>query len=352
MRRRINRTLLTATAASASVITLGFMATGAVGAATTTTAGLASTSSVTPILSNASTCVRPANTALAATPATPLPCAVAGYQASGRLFRYAQASIVVPNHAAAFTYVTTGSPQVEPDGAAYVALDNSSDTANDYARVGIVACAAITHTSSVIVGVWPCPGTAAGGSDVAAGWYVFAAVSQPDGGATSAVTHLLDATQQGLGVFASVYLSPTGNSVHTVIKTPTTYSSPGVVHTQGHTYNDTFLVNGPTYTNADAVADWTGISGLSGFPVTAPFQPNAGVTAGYPGTVAYTQFKDGRFTTWGGTKGTFNGKWTVTPFEATIDGTSLTAIVTSPGFLWSSTTGYKSDAFGVWLRHV
>ena len=348
MRRRINRTLLTATAASASVITLSFMATGAVGAATTTT-GLASTSSVTPILSNASTCVRAATAALAATPST---CAVAGYQASGRLFRYAQASIVVPFHAPAFTYVTTGSPQVEPDGAAYVALDNSSDTANDYSRVGIVACQAVTFSSSVTVaGIWPCPGTAIGGPSVAAGWYVFAAVSQPDGGATSAVTHLLDATQEGLGVFASVYLSPTGNSVHTVIKTPSTYSSPGVLHTQGHTYNDTFLVNGPTYSDAQAVADWTSISGVSSSAETAPYQPNAGVTAGYPGTVAYTQFKDGRLTTWNGTRGTFNGKWTVTPFEATIDGTSLTAIVTSPGFLWSSTTGYKNDAFGVWLRH-
>src|ERR1017187_6650629 len=111
MRRRINRTLLTATAASASVITLAFMATGAVGAATTT-AGLASTSSVTPILSQATNCTAPA---LAPTPS---PCAVAGYQASGRLFRYAQASIVVPNHAGNVTpAATTTIPQVEPDAA-------------------------------------------------------------------------------------------------------------------------------------------------------------------------------------------------------------------------------------------
>src|ERR1019366_910272 len=92
MRRRINRTLLTATAASASVITLGFMATGAVGASTTT-AGLASTSTVTPILSQATGCTLPGDETVPST------CAVAGYQASGRLFRYAQASIVVPLHA-------------------------------------------------------------------------------------------------------------------------------------------------------------------------------------------------------------------------------------------------------------
>ena len=34
------------------------------------------------------------------------------------------------------------------------------------------------------------------------------------------------------------------------------------------------------------------------------------------------------------------------------DGTTTTGVlVTSPGYLWSSTTGFKSDAFGVWLYH-
>jgi hypothetical protein len=349
MRRRINRTLLTATAASASVITLGFMGIGAAGAATTT-AGMASVAStVTPVFSNASTCARPAAAVLASTPS---PCAIAGYQASGRLFRYAQASIVVPLHASAVTGAAGSSPQVEPDAAVYVALDNSSDTANDYARVGIVACAAIAAVSGGTAGVWPCPGSTTS-TAVVAGWYVFAAVSQPDSGATSAVTHLLDPSQDGLGVFASVYLSPTGNSVHTVIKTPTTFGASvvGGGATTGHTYNDTFTVNGPTYTNADAVADWTGVSAVAA-NVAAPYQPAAGVTAGYPGSVAYTQFKSGRFTTWNGTQGTFNGKWTVSPFQATTNGLSTGTIVTSPGYLWSSTTGFKSDAFGVWLRHL
>jgi hypothetical protein len=345
MRRRINRTLLTATAAGASVITLGFMATGAVGAATTTTGLASGASSVTPISSLAVDCAP-------ATPlvVTPSGCAVAGYQASGRLFRYAQASIVVPNHASAVagSGPTTATP-VEPDGAAYVALDNSSDTANDFTRVGVMACAAVTYTGGTAnAGVWPCPGTlAAGGVSVVAGWYVFAAVVQPDiTTQMTPITHILNAAQEGLGVLVSVYLSPTGNSVHTLIKTPA-YTVSGTT-TKGHTYNDTFAVNGPTYTTADAVADWTGVSSSI---VTAPYQPIAAVTAGYPGSVAYTQFKDGRFTTWGGTKGTFNGKWTVTPFEATTDATTTGTVVTSPGFLWSSTTGYKSDAFGVWIRH-
>jgi maltose-binding protein MalE len=107
-------------------------------------------------------------------------------------------------------------------------------------------------------------------------------------------------------------------------------------------------VSGPTYTNADAVADWTSVAGTT---TAAPYQPAAGVAgSGVPGTVAYTQFKDGRFTTWNGTKGTFDGKWTLNSFEATVDGTSATSVVTSPGYLWSSTPGYANDSFGVWLR--
>ena len=357
MRRRINRTLLTATAASASVITLGFMATGAVGASTTT-AGLASTSSVTPILSQATDCTPPTSVSI------PSGCAVAGYQASGRLFRYAQASIVVPNHAGDVTPAgTTTIPQVEPDAAIYVALENSSDTANDYTRVGVMPCALWTATSAA--GVTPITGTipangcslpqaySVTAADTAtntntSGWETFATAVEPDGTTRGPVYHALDPTQEGLGMAVSVYLSPTGNSVHASIKTPTTYTTGGGVAFLGHTYNDTFAVNGPTYTNADAVADWTAVSTNA---LTVPFQPAAtGVAAGAPGTVAYTQFKDGRFTTWNGTRGTFNGKWTVTPFEATTTGLSTGTVVTSPGYLWSSTTGYKSDAFGVWLR--
>src|ERR1039457_4384742 len=118
MRRRINRTLLTAPAASASLITLGFMAAGTAGAATTTTGMASVASTVTPILSQATGA---AGGCTAPTEVTPSGCAVAGYQASGRLSRYAQPSIVVPNHAAAILGATPASvTPVEPDGAAYV----------------------------------------------------------------------------------------------------------------------------------------------------------------------------------------------------------------------------------------
>jgi hypothetical protein len=255
---------------------------------------------------------------------------------------------VVPAHNAFVGASTT----TEQDPALYVALDNS-DSASDYTRVGVVPCAAITALTTAVAGVWPCPGTAptgSGGTSVTAGWYVFATAIQPDSGVVATYTHLLGATQQGLGVFVSAYLSPSDNSVHTVIKTPTTYNTgTTTVAAQGYTYNDTFPVNGPTYTNAEAVADWSGdSSGSTG--VVVPWQPAASTTAGALGTIAYAQFFQGRFTTWNGTKGTFNGKWTVNMFEATLDGTSGTAVVTSPSYLWSNDK-FPKDAFGIWIRH-
>src|ERR1017187_7299349 len=94
MRRRINRTLLTATAASASLISLSFMAAGAAGAATT--AGPANGPfGGAPIVTDTGC----AGTTLTVPPADN--CARAGYQASGRDFRYAAASLVVPNRTGA-----------------------------------------------------------------------------------------------------------------------------------------------------------------------------------------------------------------------------------------------------------
>jgi hypothetical protein len=335
MRRRINRTLLTATAAGVSVITLGFMATGAVGASTTTTGMASVASSVTPILSQATNC----------TVITTSVCAVAGYQASGRLFRYAQASIVVPSHAGAVA-AAANTTTIEPDAALYVALDDSTDTAYDYARVGIKPCPTTNITGS---GDPTCPSAVSPGTGVdPSGWAVFAKVIEPSLTPATFTSVPIPVAAEGLGIFVSVYLSTTGNSVHTVIKTPATITS-GIVSV-GHTYNYTFPVNGPVYSHALAVGDWTGVSTGSN---AAPFQPAASPGTGSAlGLTAYDQFKVGRFTTWGGTRGTFDGKWTVTPMEATLDGTSATAVATSPGYLWSSTTGFKNDSFGIWLRHV
>jgi hypothetical protein len=331
MRRRINRTLLTATAASAAVITLSFMATGAVGAATTT-AGLAS--SVTPIPPTDTTC-----TPIPTAPVPDVNCAVAGYQASNRLFRFASASIVVPHHTGetpveAVALATT--PATEADAALYVALDDSSDTAFDYARVGIMPCTQV-HSSAT------CPLTT--DTPAGSGWVLFSSVLEVDNGTGVPVTTVvaLPPSVEGHGVSVSVYLSPTGNSVHTTITMPTTTA--GVTIFPGHTYNHTFAVSGPIYTTAQAVADWTGPTAVA---QTEPYMPTALLAP----TSAYSQFEAGRFTTWNGTKGTFDGKWITRQFVATTDGTTNTAVATSPGYLWNNDTGFKNDAFGIWIRHL
>lgn len=63
-------------------------------------------------------------------------CAEAGYQASGRHFRYAQAVITVPDHQG----VPTATPPAEADPRIYVALDDSTAGNPIYALVGIRPC--------------------------------------------------------------------------------------------------------------------------------------------------------------------------------------------------------------------
>jgi hypothetical protein len=318
MRRRINRTLFTATAASVSVLGLSFMAAGAAGAATTHLpvngpsggAAIITDTTCTPVA--------------AASATTPTNCGMAGYQASNRLFRYAQASIVVPDHAGVVS--TTASAGVSSDASLYVALDNNSNTALDYARAGI---------EPVTVGPATTPG------DSPSGWALVAQVVEP-GPATIATFGpvALPIADEGLGIFASVYLSPSGNSIHSLITTPATTTVVGGTTTTiaGSTYNHTFLVHGPNYTDAQALADWTGPTATA---QVEPVPPT--VTAN---VTAYTQFFDGRFTTWNGTKGTFNGAWTVNPVEANALGGSTN--VAGPSYLWSNDK-YPSDAFGVWI---
>jgi hypothetical protein len=318
MRRRINRTLA-ATAAGASVIGLSLMAVGTAGAATTHLP-VNGPSGGAAIITN-TTCTPVA----AASATTPTNCGMAGYQASGRLFRYAQASIVVPSHAGVVATTNTAGNGASSDASLYVALDNNSNTALDYARAGIE----------------PVPvGPASTTGDSPSGWAAIATVVEPGpAGLVSTPIVALPIADEGLGIFVSVYLSPSGNSVHSLITTPTTTVVAGGVTTTtaGSTYNHTFLVHGPNYTDAQALADWTGPT------ATAQIEPVPPVTAN---TAAYTQFFDGRFTTWNGTKGTFNGAWTVNPVEANALGGSTN--VAGPSYLWSNDK-YPSDAFGVWI---
>jgi hypothetical protein len=264
---------------------------------------------------------------------TPLPsdnCGMAGYVASGRNFRFAQALITVPNHLA-ITEVAQADPTL------YVALDASTTNTYQYARVGIAPCApgAVTDPDDFII-----PGTtftvANGGAFTcpASGWVVFDAVVQPTKAPTITVNPVPTAAL-GDGVLVSAYLSANGNEVDTSVTLPT-----------GTTFSQVVSVTGPTYSRAQALADWTTTNETAG---TAPL-PEPSVPAA---KIRDTQFFQGRFTTLSGNRGTFNGPWTLTAFEATSNGTLPPAgtLIAQPSYLWNDGHGFAgmgNDAFGVW----
>jgi hypothetical protein len=320
MRGAITRALCAAAVAGVSILGAAPAATGAVGG------GMSAPSGGAPIPTNANC------------PTNVPPCGMAGYQASGRDFRYAQAVITVPAHAVG----VVGAPDVACDGCGssfadptfYVALDDSTVTASDYARVGVQSCGYATPVD--------CPD---GNPN---GWEAFAQVVVNGGTAPGVrdsvradapysipgVTHPIPAAAEGTGIFVSAYLTPTGNSVHTLIVVPATTT------TSEATYNDTFAVSGPVYTMAQALVDWTDVASRP-----APAVPTAAVRE--------TQFGQGVFTTLGGQRGTFTGPWTLQTVEATTNGLLPPAgtVIARPSYLWtdrSSFGGLPGDAFGVW----
>jgi len=278
----------------------------------------------------------PIPTSTSCTGFTPLPtqgCAEAGYQASGRDFRYAQAVITVPDHRGVVTVCPPGTERcavvarpgvvrrgairdaplpAEADPQLYVALDNSSAGSSQFARAGIK----------------PCTGGAPCGSS---GWQAFAQVigsGSPPG--SPPFVFPIAAADEGDGVFVSVYLDPAGQAAHTVITLP-----------DGSTFNNTFTDRGAVYPRAQAVADWT-TAGAKPQPVPPS-----------PDKVRDTQFLEGRFTTLNGQRGTFAGPWALNPFEGLTNDALPPAgtLVVEPSYLWNDGTNFQGrfgDAFGVW----
>jgi hypothetical protein len=326
MPRRITKAFFAAAAAGATITTLGFAAAspaGAMVAGKHSHPKYFSPTGGTPIPTNAQ-CVIPTS------PALPIPstnCGMAGYQASGRDFRFSGAQIKVPNHVGA----TETSPA---DPSLYVALDNSTTNTYEYARVGVAPCTtgAIDSDDFIVPGVaFPtgfttCP---------ASGWVAFDAVVQPTTTPSISVAPLSTALL-GDVITASVYLSSNDNQIETQLTLPT-----GVVIAH------VIPVSGPTYTKAQALADWTTVA-ESGAPLPEPAVPSV--------KVRDTQFFQGRFTTLSGARGTFSGPWTTTALEATSNGslpppTGGGTLIGQPSYLWndgSSLGGAGSDAFGVW----
>ncbi len=183
MRRRITRTLFAAAAAGVTVSTLGFTAGGAASAAVSSKA-------------------QP--TTIGTTIATT---SQAGYQASGRDFRYISSTMTVPDT----SFLTGIYPQE------YIQLSNGSLTqvtggGDQYIRAGIEACVvARSFGDTCITGTW------------------VAFVEAFDNSLTGPYfSHFynLAGVNQGDGVNFSIYYDEAGNELHFVITPPSTSGTP------------------------------------------------------------------------------------------------------------------------------
>jgi len=293
MRRRITRTLVAAAAAGVTVGTLGFTAAGAASAAVSSKAQPATI-----------------GTSIATTNA-------AGYQVSGRDYRYISSTITVPD-----TNFLTGLYPQE-----YIQLSNGSLTqptggGNAYTRAGIEPCVVARSFGDVCsTGTWVA--------------FVEAFNNSLNGPFFSHYFNLAG-VNQGDGVNFSIYYNELGNELSFVITPPSTAGTPQFYKTQAY---------GAIFDHAAALDDFTDSTGtpIALPPFVQPFRIN--------------QFLQGAITTENGTRGSFAGPWTTSPVVATSNGLvyPLGTVRVSPTALWSdglvaNGAVRSNDAFGVWAR--
>ncbi|MDX6334105.1 MAG: hypothetical protein QOG05_1445 [Streptosporangiaceae bacterium] len=293
MRRRITRTLFAAAAAGVTASTLGLSAVGAANAAVATKAQPATI-----------------GTTIATT-------STAGYEASGRDFRYISSTLTVPDT----SFLTGIYPQE------YIQLSNGSLTqptggGDQYIRAGIEACVVARSFGDT------CPtGT----------WVAFVeAFDNSLSGPYFSHFYNLAGVNQGDGVNFSIYYDEAGNELHFVITPPSTSGTPQYYKTQAY---------GAIFDHAAALDDFTDSTGT---PIPLPFFIHA---------FRINQFLQGAITTEHGLRGSFVGPWTTSPVEATSNGLPFPSghVRVSPNALWSdglvaNGAVRANDAFGVWAR--
>ena len=293
MRRRITRTLVAAAAAGVTVSTLGFTAAGAASAAV-------SSKAQPPTI----------GTTIASTSS-------AGYEASGRDFRYISSTIRVPD-----TDFLTGLFPSE-----YIQLSNGSLTqptggGNAYTRAGIESCiVARSFGDTCITGTWVA--------------FVEAFNNSLNGPFFSHFYNLAG-VNQGDGVNFSIYYNELGNELSYVITPPSTSGTTQYYKTQAY---------GAIFDHAAALDDFTNSTGT---PIALP---------PFVESFRINQFLQGAITTENGTRGSFAGPWTTSPVVATSNGLlyPLGTVRVSPTALWSDGLPANgairaNDAFGVWAR--
>jgi hypothetical protein len=293
MRSRIMSTFVAVAAAGVTATTLGLAVTGAANAAVATKA---QPNTIGP--------------AIASTNA-------AGYEASGRDFRYITSTITVPDT----SFLTGLFPQE------YIQLSNGSLTqptggGNAYTRAGIESCiVARSFGATCATGTWVA--------------FVEAFNNSLNGPFFSHFFNLAG-VNQGDGVNFSIYYNQGGNELSYVITPPSTSGTPQFYKTQAF---------GPIYDHAAALDDFTDSTGT---PIALP---------PFIRSFRINQFLQGALTTYSGARGSFVGPWTTSPVVATSNGLLPPSGTTrvSPSPLWSdgllaNGAVRSSDAFGVWAR--
>ena len=294
MRSRIIRTLIVTAAAGATAATLGFAAAGAANAAVTIKAQPSMMGSTIGSTSSA------------------------GYEASGRDFRYISSTLTVPDT----SFLTGIYPQE------YIQLSNGSLTqptggGNAYVRAGIESCVVAQS-----FGYASCP---------TGDWTSFVeAFNNSLNGPYFSHYSLLSGVNQGDGVNFSIYYNQTGNELSFVITPPSTTGTPQYYKTRAY---------GPIFDHAAALDDFTDSTGT---PIPLPFFLHA---------FRINQFLQGALTTYSGARGSFVGPWTTSEVVATSNGLVPPSGTTrvSPTNLWSDGLTANGavradDAFGVWAR--
>ena len=237
----------------------------------------------------------------------------AGYEASGRYFRYISATLTVPDT----SFLTGFYPQE------YIQLSNGSLASGDqYVRAGIESC--IVAES---FGYSCTPGT----------WVSFVeAFNNSLNGPYFAHYSELSGVNQGDGVNFSIFYDEAGNELHFVITPPSTSGPVEYYKTQAY---------GAIFQYADAVDDFTDSTGV---PIALP---------PFIHSFRINQFLQGALTTYSGSRGSFIGPWTTSAVIATSNGLLPPSGTTrvSPAPLWSDGLLANNqvrlwDAFGVWAR--